>query len=195
MSLVWTEFDPKWFAFFKKRTGRAFNFKNVCGQCAFVADLYRQYLGRGENQYGFYSGPVTNAYWHSAVVQRHGWIRLKKSIVDPTRWCFMEEQTPMLAQTDLDDEHYDVGMRRFKSRLFADWHQNMPDYNGKPHECDQPDLVLLFEGQISIERLFWVANQIPGSKVFVDEAERTRIFKWLQAQKGLSGLIPIDNRV
>jgi len=195
VSLVWKRFDVEWLAFFKKRTKKAFLFKNVSGQCAYVANLYRQYLGAGENQYGFYSGPVTHSFWNNAEVQRHGWLRLKKCIVDPTRWCFMAEELPMLAQTSLDDEDYDVGMRRFRRLINPEWHNNMPVYDGEAYACDQPDLVLLFEGQISIQRLFWIANQPPGASVFRDEAERIRIFKWFQRSKGLSALVPIDNRV
>jgi hypothetical protein len=195
VNLVWKHFDLEWYRFFKKRTKRAFVHSYVSGQCAYVADLYRQYLGRGQNQYGFYMGEITHPNWNQPPV-RHGWLRLKKSIVDPTRWCFMADETPLLAETDLDNPDYDVGMRRFKADLFGDWHANMPEYDeNDAHECDQPDLVLLFGGKISLKRLFWIANQPPESKAFVDEAERGRVFRWLQSKKNLSGLVPIDNRV
>lgn len=200
MNFAWFNFPKDWPAWFREKTGKPHCRASVNAQCAYVADLYRQFLGRGQNQYGFYSGPMEHRYWKGRVVARHGWLLITDDtgasvIYDPTRWCFYRGNRPRLAIADADSPEYDQGMNKMRSFLFADTFSRIPDFDpAKRVVCEQPDINALFQNRVCFQRLMWLANLPPQHETFQTKGERIRMILWLQ-NSGYRALVPQDNRV
>jgi len=200
MSFAWFPFPKDWPAWFRERTGKPHCRANVNSQCAYVADLYRQYLGRGTNQYGFYHGPMPHPFWRSHALARHGWLLLTDDaggeiIYDPTRWCFYPGNKPRLAIVSADCTDYDQGMNRVRAALNGDYYAQIPEFDpASAVACDQPDITALFRNRVCFKRLLWLANLPPQHATFSSKAERIRMILWLQ-NNGHRALIPQDNRV
>lgn len=200
MSFTWFPFPKDWPAWFRAKTGKPHNRASVNAQCAYIADLYRQYLGRGENQYGFYHGPMEHPYWQGRPLARHGWLLVTDEhggsiIYDPTRWCFYKGNKPLLAIATADSPEYDHGMNRTKASLFAKQFSAIPDFNpDKEVKCDQPDICALFQHRVCVLRLAWLANLPTQHEVFKAPGIRVRMFRWLQ-DNGYKAFIPMDNRI
>ena len=96
-----------------------------CGNCyAIAVAVVDTVVTGGDAVYGHYRGPVApdgdwGARCHDPFIQ-HGWIKMEDgTIVDPTRWCFTNEE-PEITIIDLDDprqEEYDEGGNTFRSAM------------------------------------------------------------------------------
>lgn len=200
MSFSWFQFPKDWPAWFREHTGKRHCRASVNGQCAYVASLYRQYLGRGTEQYGFYRGQMEHSFWKSRPLARHGWLLLADAsgaevIIDPTRWCFYLGDKPRLAIASADSSDYDQGMNETRAFLFAERFAAIPEFEpAKQVECDQPDINAMFNGRVCVKRLFWLANLPPKHAHFSNAPMRIRTMLWLQ-NNGYKAFIPLDNRV
>jgi hypothetical protein len=187
--LVWMPFPTGWPAAFRSVSSKEFEYYAVNGKCAWVAHMLHKFLGAGIEQYGFFSGQVTDPFWKWKPFIRHGWLKLGANILDPTRFCFTSHM-PKLAVCPATSPDYDQGMNRMRAQN----RRPMPDFSGKPVECQQVSIQNLFGGLVCDERLFWLANLPPLDPIFSSQYERKKMFRWLESS-GRREWIPIDNRV
>lgn len=192
-AVQWTPFDPSFLRWFKRKVNpQGFTYSVVNGNCAWAAHQFHRWFGPGQERYGFYLGPVSNPYWadqHMPLV-RHAWLECEGLIYDPTRWCFLRSDHPMLAVSPVDSPDYDAGMNKIRLGM----EQPMPEFKETDAvDCDHTGILSLMAGKVSNERLFWLANLAPSSKVFLSRQDWKSMFQWLIDNKH-GAWIPIDNR-
>lgn len=165
------------------------------GNCYAIATaIVESGLIDGRAVYGHWLGYVDpeSMFYHKSKAGfcRHGWIITDDGIVDPTRWVF-ENSKPYIYEGP-DSDEYDEGGNSFRKLT----EKECPRYNPDKHldvdfgEAKEFIRDLTGDGEICLDRLFWLSNLSLGTlgefaKPIYEEIARINF----------SGFIPIDNRI
>jgi len=179
-------------------------------RCHEIALAAASLIDDGEAVYGHYRGPVDpHGYWsgyqrHPFI--QHGWVQLDDgSVLDPTRWSFLDEE-PEIAILDADDaeEEYDRGGNRTRAQLMKPPPAWVPDAKtvslpiAKGSDLEMALNTLLGEDQhsedehggyvVTIMQAGWLANA-PYDAL----APHQKAIYRLLDNAGLGAFVPIDN--
>ena len=168
------------------------------GNCfAIAVRLVERSVLVGKPIYGHYHGPINPdcKLFAGRAFTHHGWIEHEDGIIDPTRWVF-ECTEPYLHFTHKGDTDYDAGGNRVRKMYM----RPAPPWVEKQNQFDCPLPLMAFAKMmlgenyrptLCAQQVGWLAS-LPLD-MLEDQAEP--LFRWVAADLGIPGFIPIDNRL